>query len=240
MPRAVLFPARSPAADLLTPVDSAIGQRPSLARGAAIITVATAISRLTGFVRVVAVAAAMGTTYLANTYHTANTAPNLLFELVAAGVLTSVFVPTFVDYLVREQEQAGWDAANALTTVALVALTALASGIALAAPLVMRALTVGVDPESLRTKEIALGTSFLRLFAPQVIFYGAGMIMTGALHAHRKFAMAAIAPIFNNLVVISVYIAYAMMRGDEPPRSVASAEARRSCSEPEPPWVWSS
>ncbi len=226
MPRAVLFPTRSPAADLLTPVDSAIGQRPSLARGAAIITVATAISRLTGFVRVVAVAAAMGTTYLANTYHTANTAPNLLFELVAAGVLTSVFVPTFVDYLVREQEQAGWDAANALTTVALVALTALASGIALAAPLVMRALTVGVDPESLRTKEIALGTSFLRLFAPQVIFYGAGMIMTGALHAHRKFAMAAIAPIFNNLVVISVYIAYAMMRGDEPPtvRGISGSE----------------
>lgn len=40
----------------------------SLARGAAIITVATALSRITGFIRVIVVAAAMGTTFLANTY----------------------------------------------------------------------------------------------------------------------------------------------------------------------------
>ena len=49
------------------------------------------------------------------------------------------------------------------------------------------------------------------------MFYGAGMIMTGALHAHRRFAMAAIAPILNNLVVIGVYVVYAMFRGDDPP-----------------------
>src|ERR671914_2314048 len=43
------------------------------------------------------------------------------------------------------------------------------------------------------------------------------MIMTSALHAHRKFAMPAIAPIFNNLVVIGVYVAYAVMRGNRSP-----------------------
>lgn len=198
-------------------MDSAIDQRPSLARGAALITVVAAISRVTGFVRVVAVAAALGTTFLANTYHTANTAPNLVFELVAAGVLTSIFVPTFIEYMVRQDKKAGWEAANALTTVALLVLTVLAVLIALSAPLIMRALTLGVAQESLRREEIALGTTFLRLFAPQVIFYGAGMIMTGVLHAHRKFGMAAVAPIFNNVVVISVYVAYAVMRGDRPP-----------------------
>ena len=198
-------------------MDSAIDHRPSLARGAAIITIATAVSRVTGFFRVVAVAAAIGTTFLANTYHTANTAPNLLFELVAAGVLTSVFVPTFVEYLVKEEKEAGWDAANALTTVALVALSAIAALVAIGAPLIMRALTLGVTQDALRAKEIALGATFLRLFAPQVVFYGAGMIMTGALHAHRKFGMAAVAPILNNVVVIGVYVTYALMRGDQPP-----------------------
>ena len=49
-------------------------------------TIATGLSRVTGFVRVVVVAAAMGTTFLANTYQTANTAPNVVFELVAAQV----------------------------------------------------------------------------------------------------------------------------------------------------------
>jgi putative peptidoglycan lipid II flippase len=189
----------------------------SLARGAAIITVATAVSRVTGFVRVVVVAAAMGTTFLANTYQTANTAPNVVFELVAAGVLTSVFVPTFVDYIVRGQSKEGWQAANALTTVAVAGLVAIALAVALLADPIMRLLTIGVDDEALRAREVSLGATFLRLFAPQIVFYGAGMIMTGALHAHRRFAIAAIAPIFNNLVVIGVYVAYAVMRGDEPP-----------------------
>ncbi len=189
----------------------------SLARGAAITTVATALSRVTGFVRVMVVAGAMGTTFLANTYQTANTVPNIVFELLAAGVLTSVFVPTFVEYLARGRREEGWEAANALASVALVALVALAAVLALAAPLVMKLLTLGVERPGLRAREIELGTSFLRLFSPQVALYGAGMIMTGALHAHRLFALAALAPIFNNVVVIGVYVTYALMRGDRVP-----------------------
>ena len=195
-------------------VETTIEPRDSLARGAASITIATAVSRITGFGRVVVMAAALGSTFLVNTYQSANTAPNVVFELIAAGVLTSVFVPTFVEYLVRKERQEGWEAASVLTSVALVGLIALALVIALAAPLIMRLLTVGVPNARLREQEIALGATFLRLFAPQVVFYGVGMIMTGALHAHRRFALPAIAPIFNNVVVIGVYLLYASMRGD--------------------------
>ncbi|MBA2273916.1 MAG: murein biosynthesis integral membrane protein MurJ [Actinobacteria bacterium] len=188
----------------------------SLARGAATITVATAVSRITGFVRVMVVAAVMGTTFLANTYQTANTAPNVVFELVAAGVLTSIFVPTFVDYLVRGRPEEGWAAANALTSIALVALLGLALLLFLGAPGIMRLLTVGVADEGLRAQEISLGAAFLRLFSPQIVLYGMGMIMTGALHAHRRFGMPAVAPIANNVVVIAVYLTYALMRAGRP------------------------
>ena len=188
-----------------------------MARGAAAITIAATLSRLTGFVRVIVVAAAMGTTYLANTYQTANSAPNLLFELLAAGVLTSVFVPTFVDYLTKGQAGAAWRAADALTSIAVAALAIVAVLLALMAPLLMRLLTVGVEQEEVRAAEIALGSDLLRLFAPQVVFYGLGMIMTAALHAHRRFALAAAAPILNNIVVSCVYLAYAAMRAGRPP-----------------------
>ena len=207
------------------PAQASSGGPPGLARGAAASTVATAISRATGFVRVLVVAGAMGTTFLANTYQTANTAPNVLFELVAAGVLTSVFVPTFVDYLVRGEKEEGWRAADALASVALVALIGLSLLLALAAPWVMRALTLGVENDQLREAEVTLGSQFLRLFAPQLIFYGAGMIMTGALHAHRRFVLPAIVPIFNNVVVIGVYLAYAFMRGDRPPSVTGITDA---------------
>ena len=197
-------------------MDTTVDAPGSLARGAASITIATAVSRVTGFIRVMVAAAALGATFLANTYQTANTAPNVVFELIAAGVLTSVFVPTFVDYLVRREHEEGWNAASVLTSVALVGLIGLSLLIALGAPLIMRLLTIGVDNVVIREREIALGSTFLRLFAPQVVFYGVGMIMTGALHAYRRFAMAAIAPIFNNVLVIGVYLLYAAMRGDRP------------------------
>lgn len=196
-----------------------------LARGAAAITLATAASRLTGFLRVVVVAATLGTTFLANVYQTANTAPNLVFELMAAGVLTSVFVPTFVSFLVHRGQDRSWQVADALTSVALAALVVLGVLLGLAAPLVMRVLTIGVDDPSLRSEEIEVGTALLRLFAPQVVFYGAGMIMTAALHAHRRFLLPALAPIANNVVVIAVYLGYAAMRGTRPPDVAATTPA---------------
>lgn len=162
-------------------------------------------------------ASAMGTTFLANTYQTANTAPNLIFELVAAGVLTSVFVPTFVSYLVRGDEEGSWNAANALASVALVGLIGLSLLLFLLAPVIVNVLLVGVDDPLVRSDSMRVGTELLRLFAPQVVFYGAGMIMTGALHARRRFWMPAAAPIFNNLVVIIVYLLYAASRGDGAP-----------------------
>ncbi|HYY43828.1 MAG TPA: murein biosynthesis integral membrane protein MurJ [Actinomycetota bacterium] len=197
----------------------------SLARGAAATTLATAASRVTGFVRTVAVAGAMGTSFLANTYQTANTAPNIVFELVAAGVLTSVFVPTFVEHIVKGRRDEGWEAANALASVALCGLVGLSVLLALGAPLIMQLLTLGVSDQHLRTQEVELGTTFLRLFAPQVIFYGASMIMTGALQAHRKFWLPAFAPVFNNIVVTGVYLGYAALRGGEAPSVAHITEA---------------
>lgn len=159
----------------------------------------------------------MGTTFLANTYQTANTAPNLIFELIAAGVLTSVFVPTFVEHIVHGRAREGWDAANALASAGLAALVGIAVLVALLAEPIMSLLTLGVEDPVLRAREVSLGATFLRLFAPQIVFYGLGMIMTAALHANRRFVLPAIAPIFNNIVVIGVYLAYASSRAGRPP-----------------------
>ncbi|MDQ1519174.1 MAG: putative peptidoglycan lipid flippase, partial [Actinomycetota bacterium] len=68
-----------------------------LARSTATMTALTAVSRLTGFVRILVVAAVLGDTFLGNTYQSANTVPNLLFEVFAAGVLQAVLIPTLVE-----------------------------------------------------------------------------------------------------------------------------------------------
>lgn len=57
----------------------------TLDRAASRMALITVVSRASGFIRVVVVTAVLGTSFLANTYQSANSVPNLLFELVAAG-----------------------------------------------------------------------------------------------------------------------------------------------------------
>ncbi|HQF96174.1 MAG TPA: lipid II flippase MurJ, partial [Microthrixaceae bacterium] len=70
-----------------------------LNRSARSMAILTVVSRLTGFARVVVFTAVFSKTYLANTYISANTVPNILFELFAAGALQAVLVPTMVRLL---------------------------------------------------------------------------------------------------------------------------------------------
>ena len=72
-------------------------ERPEARRAATGMGIATAASRSIGFVRVLVVAAVLGTTYLGNAYQSTNSVSNVLFELIAAGALSAVLVPTFVD-----------------------------------------------------------------------------------------------------------------------------------------------
>ena len=57
------------------------------------------VSRVIGFVRVLVVAAVLGTTFLGNAFQSANSVSNVLFELLAAGALSAVLVPAFVKLL---------------------------------------------------------------------------------------------------------------------------------------------
>jgi len=58
--------------------------------------------------------------------------------------------------------------------------------------------------------ERAVGARMLRVFAPQVVLYGAVVVLTGVLQAHRRFVAAAVAPLVSSAVVIAAYVAFAL------------------------------
>jgi len=186
-------------------------------RNAALMTVGTVLSRATGLVRVAALAWAMGVSVsaLADTYNTANTAPNILYELVLGGILTSVFVPVFVRWRTQHGREEAWDVAHRVLSLATVLLCVLAVIGIVGAPWLMRLYLVAAPGDDLAA-EIELGTYLLRWFMPQVVFYGIGAIAAGMLNAEGRFAAPMFAPVLNNLTVIVTVIAYAWLRGDSP------------------------
>lgn len=172
-------------------------------------SVGTILSRVTGVARLAAIAAALGVaeSRLADTYNLANTAPNIIYELVLGGILTSVFVPVFVEVKEREGPEAAWRVASAVINLTLVILAALCVVGFFAAPLLARVYSFRLSG-SVATEQQAALTFLLRLFLPQIVFYGLTSVTTGLLNAHRKFGAPMYTPVLNNLAVIAVFVAF--------------------------------
>jgi len=200
------------------PVDPGAGR---LVRSTALMSVGTALSRLTGFLRVAAMAFALGVaeTRLADAYNVANNTPNIIYELVLGGILASVFVPVFVEQMAQRTREEAWHVARAVMTVTLVLLGAVMVIGIVTAPWIVRLYTFRIQETQEATR--ALATLFLQFFMPQVVLYGIGAAATGLLNAHRRFAVPMFAPILNNLVVIASFLIFAAMyAGAEAPSPV--------------------
>ncbi len=174
----------------------------SLVRSSAVVAVGTALSRITGFVRIAAIAYALGASTLAGTYSYANEAPNIVYELLLGGVLTATLVPLFVKHFEARDD----DASSAIFTVAMLALAAVTVIGVVAAPWLVDLYTLNVHGSNVAAQQ-ELATDLLRLFMPQMLFYGIVTLATAMLNARRHFLAAAFAPVLNNVVVIAVFLA---------------------------------
>lgn len=172
-------------------------------------SVGTVLSRATGLIRLTAIAATLGVveTKVTDTYNLANTAPNIIYELILGGILTSVFVPVFVELLQKEGKERAWQVASAIINLSLIVLVAAAIVGVLAAPWITKLYASRFEPPNIAAQKDAL-TFLLRLFIPQIIFYGLTAITAGLLNAHRRFGAPMYTPILNNLAVIAVFFAF--------------------------------
>ena len=172
------------------------------------VTVCTLISRISGFGRVLAVAAVMGNGVLADVYVSANMIPNLLFELVAIGVLQAVLVPSFVAARREGGDNALSEAARAMSGVVIAALSIVAVIGLATAPIVARILVLSEPSSAVASEKLDVLVPMVLVFVPQLVFYGVVTVLTAVLHAKGRFVAAALAPAVNNVIVIAACIAF--------------------------------
>ena len=138
-------------------------------RNGAQIALWTIVSRLTGLLRVVAIAAVLGPTYFGNIYQATNTIPNIAFEMLIGPLFVSLLVPTIVN---RTDSGDGDVAARILRgflglTLTLFGIVAIL--LVLAGQLLVTALTVGVTDTSISNAQRAVALPLLALFMPQLL-----------------------------------------------------------------------
>ncbi len=169
----------------------------ALARAGFIVTGAFLLSRILGYVRYVAIAAAVPNGSQLDAFFAAFRIPDFLFQLVAAGALSSAMIPIVAGLLGNHEEARAWRVVSSVTTLMLGTLSILAAVVLLLAPGLVASITPGFD-----ASELALTTELTRIMVIAPLFLAAGAVATSVLNAKGRFGAAAMAPLAYNLGII--------------------------------------
>ena len=164
----------------------------SVARNSAVMAIGTVVSRLTGFGRSAVIFAAIGGAAVGNAYTTAQFFPQMIYELLLGGILTSVLVPLLVRARKNDADR-GEAYTQRFMTLIMLLLGAATVILVACAPLLAAALT---------SKDRGLVTSLSYLMLPMIFFYGMAAALAAVLNTRGHFAAPMWAPILNNIVII--------------------------------------
>jgi len=198
-----------------------------LATAASLVAVGTGVSRLTGLLRIVALAWALGQFHLADAFNLANNTPNMLYDIVGGGIISATFIPVFIEQLAKHEEAEASASISAILTVSLVVLLGTMVAALILAPEFITALTAldtSAHAHEVRQvlQERAVATTLLRWFVIQIAAYGIFSLAGALLNTRRRFVAVAWGPIVNNVVCIGVLIWFGLWAGRHP--SLASVE----------------
>ncbi|MFF8790952.1 murein biosynthesis integral membrane protein MurJ [Streptomyces sp. NPDC015125] len=177
------------------------GDSSGLMKSSAVMAAGTIVSRITGFLRTLVMAAAVGVGTLNDSYQVANVLPTMIYVLVGGGALNAVFVPQLVRAM-QKDDDGGEAYANRLLTLVVVVLVGITALCVLAAPLLVRMMSpdIASDPQ-----RMAVTVAFARYCLPTMFFMGAHVVLGQILNARGRFGAMMWTPVLNNLVIIASF-----------------------------------
>jgi putative peptidoglycan lipid II flippase len=203
----------SPEAGLAEP-EPASRLAAGIARGALVVAGLTILSRILGLIRTLVFSQTVGASCLGTAYVTANQVPDLLYQLILGGALTSAMIPV----LARSAERAAHDPAekarvgqitSALLTWTVVIVVPLCVVIvATAGPIASLLNPSNPSAHCAHADVVAVTRDMLQVFAPQALLYGLSVVLYGLLQSYRRFAAPSIGPGISSLVLISCYLVF--------------------------------
>ncbi|WP_330331498.1 murein biosynthesis integral membrane protein MurJ [Streptomyces sp. NBC_00536] len=180
------------------------GRASSLLKSSALMAAGTIVSRLTGFLRTLVIAGAIGVGTFNDTYQIANTLPTMIYVLVGGGALNAVFIPQLVRAM-KNDDDGGEAYANRLLTLVVVLLAGITTVCVLAAPLFITMMSpkIASNPE-----QMAVAVAFARYCLPTMFFMGVHVVLGQILNARGRFGAMMWTPVLNNIVVIATFGAF--------------------------------
>jgi putative peptidoglycan lipid II flippase len=170
-----------------------------LAKSAGIISLATLLSRLLGFVRDIIIARMFGIYIYAQAFVIAFRLPNLFRDLIGEGAGNAAIVPVLCEYKIKKSKEEFWQLANILLNLLLVILGVITIFGVIFAPLLVRLIAPGfiASPDKL-----ALTIKLTRIIFPYILLIGLAAYAMAMLNSLKNFTVSAFAPCLLNISII--------------------------------------
>lgn len=168
-------------------------------RSSGVIGIATALSRVLGFVRDIIFANFFGTSMIAQAFVVAFRIPNTLRDMVGEGATNSAIVPVLSEYKTLHDQREFVRASQVLLNIAIVTLSAAAVLGIIFSPMIVRIMAPGFISEP---EKFQLTVTLNRVMFPYLVLIGLTAYSMGILNAMKHFAAPAFGPSLMNIMLI--------------------------------------
>ncbi|MFJ3190195.1 murein biosynthesis integral membrane protein MurJ [Streptomyces halstedii] len=195
-----------------------VNRAATLLKSSALMAAGTMVSRITGFLRTLVMAAAIGVGALNDTYQVANVLPTMIYILVAGGALNAVFIPQLVRAMENDADR-GEAYANRLLSLVMVLLGGVTLVGVVGAPYFVRMMS----PEmASHPQQFDVAIAFARYCIPTMFFMGVHVVLGQILNARGHFGAMMWTPVLNNVVIIAAFGAFIWVFGSSSASGVSA------------------
>lgn len=164
---------------------------------ALVIMAAIFLSAILGFIKMRLLSTYFGDSRTLDIYLAAFRLPDMIYQLLVMGTISSAFIPVFSSFLNKEDQKSAFKIANTAMTLSLIVFLAVTFFILLFTKEISQILAPGFSNE-----EIPLMVSLTRIMIAGQIFFILGNFLTGILQSFHRFLLPALAPVFYNAGII--------------------------------------
>ena len=166
---------------------------------ASIFSFFTLISRILGYLRDIFIAIFLGASIFADAFFVAFRLPNTFRRLFAEGTFNAAFIPSYASARIKSKK-IGKIFADEVLSLLLLILLFIVTIAEIFTPYLIYLIAPGFIEDSFK---FSLAIELTRITFPFLLFVSLSSFFSGILNSNNKFAAAAAAPIFLNLVLIS-------------------------------------
>lgn len=170
----------------------------TVTKAAGIMMAAIFLSRILGLVRESVMTGYFGQGSNTDYYFAAFNVPDLLFYLIAGGVLSSAFIPVFVEHITNGKHEEAWRIFNVVMTL----MTIIVGILIIIGEIYTRQLVPVISGGGFTAEEVDQIVPIARIILPAQLFFFLGGLFMAAQWAHQKFAAPGLGPSIYNIGII--------------------------------------